>query len=62
MSSLEEGKDQRGAAQVMAGMGSRTGLAEYAESGQGRQPGDWMVFKFLVSKEVNITLGSRVSS
>lgn len=44
-----------------AGMGSRNGFAEYAESGQGRQLGDWMVLKLLVSNEVNIALGNRAA-
>lgn len=44
-----------------AGMGSRNGFAEYAESGQGRQLGDWMVLKLLVSNQVNIALGSSIA-
>lgn len=44
-----------------AGMGSRNGFAEYEESGQGRQLGDWMLLKLLVSNKVNIAPGSGVA-
>lgn len=62
MSFLKQAKDQYGAAQVVGGQGKQKWLSRIRSIRTRQATGDWMLLKLLVSKEVNVTPGSEVSS